>query len=175
MVYLPAIRKWFRVFFERGCLLGWMVLMTANTVVLGWAIELFVFGIFFSFYQIVLINEHTAPILLLGIVALFNTAVIIRLRAYGVANLNFELHERAINALVEPPGSWSDSILTLLDESAQLSSELEMLVRHIDEAPGAVERQDRRTEAKAWLKTNRDKLTAEDREFVHEHLGYLHY
>jgi len=151
-----------------------MLLMTANTIVLGWAIELFVFGILFSFYQIVLINEHTAPVLVLGIFALFNVSFIARLRKYGVANLNFELHENAFNALFEPPGAWSESILTLLDESAQRSSQLEMLVRHIDEAPGPVERQDRRAEAKAWLKINRVKLTDEDKEFVREYLGYLH-
>ena len=151
-----------------------MVLMTANTVVLGWAIELFVVGTVFSFYQIMLINAHTAPLLVYGIFALFNTAVVAKLHAYGVANLNFELHERSINALVEPPASWSDNILAFLDESAALSNELEMLVRLIDEAPGPVERQDRRAEAKAWLKLNRNKLSPEDREFVRERLGYLH-
>ncbi len=149
--------------------------MTANTIVLGWAIELFVVGILFSFCQIMLINEHTAPLLLLGIFALFNFSFVARLREYGVAHLNFELHERTINAFVEPPQSWSDSIMNLLDESSQLSNELEMLVRLIDEAPGPVERQDRRIEAKTWLKLNHDKLNAEDKEFAREYLGYLHW
>jgi hypothetical protein len=48
-----------------------------------------------------------------------------------------------------------------------------MLVRLIDEAPGTVERQDRRAEAKAWLKNNGHKLSEEDREFVKQNLGYL--
>jgi hypothetical protein len=173
-VYPPSIRKWFRAFFERGCLAAWMVLMTANTILICWAAELLVFGMLFSFYQIVLIDEHTAPFLIYGIFALINMAFVSRLRKYGVANLNFELHERALNAFVEPPEAWSNSILTLLDETAARSNELEMLVRHIDEAPGPVERQDRRAEAKAWLKENRAKLTEEDREYVREHLGYLH-
>jgi len=151
-----------------------MFLMTANTVVIGWALELFIFGIIFSFYRIVLITEHTAPLLLLGIFATFNIAIVSRLRKYGVANLNFELHERALNALVIPPASWGDPIRSLLDETSERSNELEMLVRHIDEAPGAVERQDRRAEAKAWLKLNHDQLNAEDQEFVRERLGYLH-
>ena len=33
---------------------------------------------------------------------------------------------------------------------------------------------DRRGEAKAWLKENRDKLSEEDKEFAREKLGYLH-
>jgi hypothetical protein len=50
---------------------------------------------------------------------------------------------------------------------------LVILVRLIDEAPGPVERQDRRAEAKAWLRNNRDRLTTEDKEFVNEYLGYI--
>ncbi len=148
--------------------------MTANTVVLGWAIELLVFGIALSCYRIVLINEHTAPMLVYGIFATFNLALISRLRTFGVQNLNFELHERAFIAMVEPPPAWSNSLMVLLDESSELSNELEMLVQLIDEAPGPVERQDRRMEAKAWLKENRAKLSEEDQEFVRERLGYLH-
>ena len=152
-----------------------MILMTVNTIVLGWAIELLVFGILLSFYQIMLINEHTAPLLLFGLFALFNVAFVARLREFGVAHLHFELHERTIHALVEPPQSWSDSIMNIIDESAQLSNELEMLVRLIDEAPGPVERQDRRAEAKAWLALNHEKLSPEDKEFAREYLGYLHW
>jgi len=174
IVPLLSPPKWYRTQFERACLLGWMLLMMANTIVLGWAIELFVMGILLSFYQITLINEHTAVLFVYGIFALFNVSLIIRLWKYGAENLNFEIHERAFNSLVEVPPTWSNSILVLLDETAQLSNELEMLVRLIDEAPGPVERQDRRAEAKAWLKENRDKLNVEDREFAREKLGYLH-
>jgi hypothetical protein len=63
--------------------------------------------------------------------------------------------------------------MALLDEAAGNSGKLEMLVRLIDEAPGPVERQERRTEAKAWLKDNHDKLSEEDRELARERLGYL--
>jgi hypothetical protein len=63
--------------------------------------------------------------------------------------------------------------MALLDESAGNSGKLELLVRLIDEAPGPVERQERRAEAKAWLKENRQKLTEEDRELARARLGYL--
>jgi ABC-type multidrug transport system fused ATPase/permease subunit len=169
-----SIPKWLRTLFERACLLVWVLLMTANTIVLGWAIELFVLGILLSFYQIALINQYTAPLLLCGVFAVFNFALISRLWDCGVQNLSFELHERAFNAMVELPPSWSNSLLVLLDESTKYSNELEMLVQLIEEAPGPVERQDRRAEAKIWLKENRDKLSAEDKEFVKEKLGYLH-
>jgi len=150
-----------------------MVLMVANTVVLGLCAELLVFGAFFSFYHLTLIDEHTAPFLLAGVFAALNFPVVVKLREYGVENLNFEIHEHAMNQFVEPPESWSNVILTLLDETALRSNELVILVRLIDEAPGPVERQDRRAEAKAWLRNNRDRLTTEDKEFVNEYLGYI--
>ncbi len=162
-----------RAFLERGCLAAWMVLMTLNTIVLGLAVELFVFGTILSFSEILLINSQTAPLLVLGVFALLNFALVARLREYGVANLNFELHENALNKLMTPPESWSNTIMALLDEAAAESGKLELLVRLIDEAPGPVERQERRNEAKAWLKDNRDKLTEEDLELARERLGYL--
>ncbi len=150
-----------------------MLLMTANTVVIGLAVELIVFGAIFSVYHVLLINTQTAPLLLYGVVATGVFPVVMKLREYGVENLNFELHEHALNQFLEPPESWSTVILTLLDETALRSHELVMLVRLIDEAPGAVERQDRRAEAKAWLRANWNELTEEDREFVNERLGYM--
>jgi hypothetical protein len=151
-----------------------MLTLFVNTVVLGLAIELFVFGTLFSFGNILLINEHTAPLLVWGVFGTFTFPLVMKFWDYGVENLNFEIHECAINRLVEPPQAWSNAILALLDESADRSAELELLVRLIEEAPGAVERQERRAEAKAWLAKNREKLTEEDREFVKENLGYLH-
>ena len=162
-----------RVFFERGCLAAWMVLMTVNTIVLGLAVELFVFGTVLSFGEVLLINSQTAPLLVGGVFALLFFPMVARLRIYGVENLNFELHETAFNQMMTPPESWSNTIMALLDEAAAESGKLEMLVRLIDEAPGPVERQERRAEAKAWLKENRDKLTEEDRELARERLGYL--
>ena len=162
-----------RAFFERGCLAAWMVLMAVNTIVLGLAVELFVFGTILSFGEILLINSQTAPLLLCGIFALLIFPLVARLREYGVANLNFELHEHALNKLMTPPESWSNTIMALLDEASAESGKLEMLVRLIDEAPGPVERQERRAEAKAWLKEHREKLTEEDREIARERLGYL--
>jgi hypothetical protein len=166
--------NWLRSFLERGCLLWWVLLMTANTIVLGWAIELFVMGILLSFWQVTLINENNVPLLIGGIFAIFNVALFSRLWQCGAQNLNFEIHERAFNAMFDLPPSWSNSLLVLLDESTKYSNELEMLIRLIEEAPGPVERQDRRLEAKVWLKENRDKLSEEDRELVREKLGYLH-
>ena len=162
-----------RAFLERGCLAAWMVLMTINTVVLGLAVELFVLGTILSFSEILLINSQTAPLLVCGIFALLNFPVVARLREYGVANLNFELHETALNKMMTPPESWSNTIMARLDEAAAESGKLEMMIRLIDEAPGPVERQERRAEAKAWLKDNREKLTEEDRELARARLGYL--
>jgi hypothetical protein len=150
-----------------------MVLMTINTIVLGLAVELLVFGTILSFSEILLINSQTAPLLVCGVFALLIFPLVARLREYGVANLNFELHEHAFNKIVTPPESWSNVIMALLDESAGSSGKLELLVRLIDEAPGPVERQERRAEAKTWLKENSEKLTEEDRELVRERLGYL--
>jgi hypothetical protein len=150
-----------------------MVLMVADTVILGLAAELLVVGTLFSFGDILLINERTAPFLVVGVFAIFIFPLMVRLRVYGVENLNFLLHESAMNQIMTPPESWSTSIMTLLDETAVRSNHLELLVRLIDEAPGAVERQDRRNEAKAWLKENWNKLADEEREFVNERLGYL--
>jgi hypothetical protein len=150
-----------------------MILMTVNTIVIGLAIELLVFGVILSFAEVMLINSQTAPLLVCGVFAILNFPLVAKLREYGVANLNFELHEATINQMVTPPESWSNTLLALLDEAAETSTKLELLVRLIDEAPGPVERQERRIEAKAWLKENRAKLSEEDREFARERLGYL--
>ena len=162
-----------RALLERGCLAAWMVLMSINTIILGLAIELFIFGTILSFNEVLLINSQTAPLLVCGIFALLIFPLVARLRIYGVENLNFELHETALNRMMTPPESWSNTIMALLDEAAAESGKLELLIRLIDEAPGPVERQERRAEAKAWLKDNREKLTEEDRELARARLGYL--
>ncbi|MCE0498012.1 MAG: hypothetical protein LV481_08725 [Methylacidiphilales bacterium] len=147
--------------------------MVANTAVLGLAIQLLVFGPVFLLMNLVLINEHSAPLLVLGVFASFNLPIVMKFREYGVEHLHFEAHEGALDALMNPPEPWNNLILTLLDETALRSHKLDILVRLIDEAPGPLERQDRRAEARAWLKENRDKLTDEDKEFVNKYLGYL--
>jgi len=162
-----------RAFLERGCLAAWMVLMSVNTIIFGLALELLVFGTILSFNEILLINSQTAPLLVCGVFALFNFALVARLRIYGVENLHFELHETAMHQMMTPPESWSNTIMALLDEVAAESGKLELMIRLIDEAPGPVERQERRAEVKAWLKENREKLTEEDRELARERLGYL--
>lgn len=172
-MYPQPFKKWFRAFCERVCLLLWFVLMVANTVVMGLAVELFIFGMVFACFQIPLINEHSAPLLVVGIFALFNFSFVVKLREYGVEYLNFEIHEGSLNKLVDPPESWSDLILTLLDQTALKSQELVVLVQLIDEAPGPVERQCRRAEAKEWLQKNWQSLTEEDREFANERLSYI--
>jgi hypothetical protein len=150
-----------------------MVLMVANTAVLGLSFELLFFGMLLSFYHIILIDEHTAPFLVVGVFAVLNLPLVVRLRQFGMENLHFELHERALNGMFEAPESWSNAIVGLLDETGARSNELVMLVQLIDEAPGPVERQDRRAEAKVWLKENRDKLTEEDHDYANQYLGYL--
>jgi hypothetical protein len=150
-----------------------MVLMIAHTVLVGLAVLLLGFGILFALGHVALIDESTVPVLAFGVFATFNLPIIVKFREYGVENLHFDLHEDAMNQLMNPPESWSNTILALLDETAQRSNELVILVRLIDEAPGPVERQERRAEAKTWLLANRDKLTEEDRDFVNQYLGYL--
>ena len=164
-----------RAFLERGCLAGWMVLMAVNTIVLGLAVELLVFGTILSYGEVLLINSRTAPLLVCGVFAVLIFPLVARLRIYGVENLNFELHEHALNQMMTPPESWSNTIMALLDETVVNSNKLELLVRLIEEAPGPVERQERRAEAKAWLKEHREKLSEEDRELARERLGYLWY
>ena len=173
-MYSRPFRLWLRAFFERGCLAGWMLLMMATTVVFGLSAELLIFGTILSFDHIFLIDARSAPFLVLGVFATLNFPLVVKLREYGVQNLNFEIHEHALNQLTTPPEAWSNAIVALLDETAERSGKLVLLVRLIDEAPGPVERQDRRAEAKAWLKENRDKLTDEDEAFVRDYLGYLH-
>ena len=159
--------------FERGCLAGWMVLITANIVTIGLAVELFVIGTALACNRIYLINESTLPVLFFGVVGTVFLPLTAKMWDYGVDNLHFKVHETAFNKMVEPPESWSNAIMALLDDSAERSNELVVLVRLIEEAPGPVERQDRRAEAKVWLKENRPKLTEEDIEFVKQNLGYL--
>ena len=80
---------------------------------------------------------------------------------------------RSSHGLDSASESWEALILTLLDESAVRSHQLEKLVRSINNAGSAAERQERRTEAKTWLMENKDRLTEEDHEMVLEHLSYL--
>jgi hypothetical protein len=150
-----------------------MVLLVANVSVLGLSFELLFFGMVLSFYNIILIDQHSAPLLVMGVFALLTFPLVVRLRQYGMENLHFELHERALNGMFDAPETWGNAIVGLLDETGARTGELIMLVQLIDEAPGPVERQDRRAEAKVWLKANREKLTEEDREYVNQYLGYL--
>ncbi len=64
-----------------------------------------------------------------------NYPLLVKSHEYGVQNLNFKIHEQALNRFAEPPASWSEAILALLDETAQRSDRLVLLVRLIDEAP----------------------------------------
>ncbi len=165
--------KLLRAVFERGCLAVWMLAMVANTVIVGLSALLLGFGLIFALSNIILIDQHTAPFLAVGVFATLTLPIVAKFREYGVEYLHFNQHEDALNRLINAPESWNTVILTLLDESALQSRQLEIMVRLIDEAPGPVERQDRRAEAKAWLRENRHKLTEEDREFANQYLGYL--
>src|SRR5260221_8288448 len=116
MMYFKPFQKWIWTFFERFCLAAWMVLMMANTIVVGLSVELLVFGLAFSLYHIFLIDQYNAPFLGAGVFATLNLPVVFRLRQYGMDNLNFELHEHALNQMMTPPETWSNVILALLDE-----------------------------------------------------------
>jgi len=172
-MYSQSLTKMLRPMFERGCLLGWMFLLMVNTVVIGLAVELITVGAALSSYHVYLINEQTIPLLLFGVLAGVNFFLIARMWTYGVDHLNFEIHENAFNRMVEVPESWSNLFEALLDETTIRSQELETMIRLIEEAPGPVERQDRRAEAKAWLQKNRAQLSPEDQELVRRHLAYL--
>jgi hypothetical protein len=155
---------------ERACLIAWMCLMVANTVLIGLSVELLVFAIILSFGQITLIDNGTLPFLALGLIAALNFPIVVKLHELGVSHLHFETHE---NMLKDTPESWETLILTLLDEGASQTRQLEKFVEAIDNAASPAERQERRTEAKAWLMENQGKLTEEDKAFVDEYLGYL--
>ncbi len=155
---------------ERICLVAWMILMVANTVMVGLSVELVLFGVILSGYNVNLIDSRTLPFLAIGFAAALNFPLVAKLHVLGVNHLNFEVHESMLNNASE---GWDTLILTFLDETAVRSNQLEKLIRSISEAPSAAERQERRAEAKAWLIENRKSLTEDDREMVAEHLGYL--
>jgi hypothetical protein len=155
---------------ERICLVAWMILMVANTVMVGLSVELVVFGIILSVYHVNLIDAGTLPFLAIGFAAALNFPLVAKLHGLGVTHLNFEVHESMLNTTSE---SWDTLILTFLDETSVRSNQLEKLIRAISEASSAAERQERRAEAKAWLIENGASLTEEDRETVLEHLSYL--
>src|ERR1700692_1110888 len=140
-----------RAVFERTCLVGWIILMMANTIMIGLSVELLVFGFLLSFDHINLIDNGTLPFLAIGFIAALSFPVVVRLHELGVAHLNFEIHENMLKYASE---SWETIILTLLDEKALRSRQLEKLVQAIDTAASAAERQERRAEAKAWLIEN---------------------
>ena len=147
-----------------------MILMMANTIMIGLSAELLIFGFILSFYHVNLIDSGTFPFLALGFAAAVNFPVVVKLHGLGVAHLNFEIHE---NMLKHASESWESLILALLDETSVRSHQLEKLVQAISDAPSAADRQERRAEAKTWLIQNQDRLTEEDKEMVLEHLSYL--
>lgn len=144
--------------------------MVANTVMVGLSVELVIFGVLLSLYHVTLIDAGTLPFLAIGLVAVLNFPLVVKLHGLGVTHLHFEIHENMLNKASE---SWESMILVLLDSSALQSHHLEKLVQAINNAESAAERQERRVEAKAWLIENQDKLTDEDKEVVLEHLSYL--
>ena len=155
---------------ERTCLVAWMILMIANTVMVGLTLELVVFGVLLSAYHVTLIDHGTLPFIAMGFAAALNFPLVVKLHGLGVTHLHFEVHE---NMLSKASESWETLILTFLDETALRSRELEKLVQAISSAESAAERQERRTEAKAWLIANQEQLSDEDKEVVLEHLSYL--
>lgn len=155
---------------ERLCLVAWVCLMMANTIMIGLSVELIVFGVILSLDQINLIDDRTLPFLIIGFIAVLNFPFVMKLHGLGMVYLNFGIHENVLNNATE---SWGNLITTLIDETSLRSRQLEKLVRAINDAESAAERQERRREAKAWLIENKEKLTDADKEIVLEHLGYL--
>jgi len=167
---MQAASPFARAFFERSCFIGWMILMMATTIMVGLSVELLVFGFILSFDHVNLIDYRTFPFLAVGFIAAVNFPVVARLHVLGVEHLNFDIHENMLKYASE---SWETLILTLLDETTLRSRQLEKLVQAINTAPSAAERQERRAQAKAWLKENHDKLSDEDKEYVLEQLSYI--
>src|SRR5260370_670850 len=108
-----------RALFERTCLVGWVILMMANTVLIGLSVELLLFGFILSLGQITLIDSHTIPFLAIGFAAAVNFPVVVKLHDLGVAHLNFEIHE---NILSNASESWASIIGTLLDDGSSVRS-----------------------------------------------------
>jgi hypothetical protein len=159
-----------RAFGERACFVAWMVVMMANTIMIGLSVELVVFGALLLPYHVTLIDNGTLNFLAIGFAAILNFPVVVKLHELGVTHLHFEIHE---NMLGKASESWDTLILTFLDETALQSRQLEKLIQAINNAESAGERQERRREAKAWLMENQDRLSEEDKEIVLEHLSYL--
>jgi hypothetical protein len=155
---------------ERACLIGWVLLLVASTVVIGWSVELLLVGAALAGNEVSLIDERTFPLLMMGFVAALNFPVVIKLHELGVTYLHFEEHENIFDARSE---SWGSLIEALLDDTAQTSRQLDKLIKEISDATSAADRQEKRREAKAWLIANEKGLSDEDRETVDEHLGYL--
>ena len=168
--YMQTSYQAARAIGERSCLVAWMFLMVANTVLVGLSVEMLVFGLILSLDQVSLIDYRTIPFLGLGFLAALNFPIVVKLHSLGVAHLHFEIHENLLNNASE---SWQNMILALLDEKAPKTNQLDGFVRAIANAVTAADRQERRMEAKAWLIENYDSLTDEDKEVVDKHLSYL--
>jgi hypothetical protein len=159
-----------RAFGERLCLVAWMILMIATTVMIGLSVELIFFGAILSFDNVTLIGPGCLPFLGIGFAAALNFPIVVKLHELGVNHLHFELHESIMSSASE---SWENIMLTLLDDTGLRSHQLGKLVDAINNATCAAERQERRREAKAWLVENKDRLSEEDKELVIEQLSYL--
>ena len=98
-------------FGERTCLIAWMILMMANTVMIGLSLELVMFGGFMSLYHVNLIGSGTMPFLTIGFFAVLNFPLVAKLHDLGVNHLHFQIHENMMGKVSE---SWETLILTRL-------------------------------------------------------------
>jgi hypothetical protein len=169
----PPKASFFRGFFERVCLAGWMLHLVATTVLVGLSVELLIFGGLLSFYNISLLNDQSLEFLLYGGAAALNFPLVFKFRAYGMAHLNFELHEGEIDRMVLPPEFMGNYLLALFDAPALRSQELRAKEEAIDGASSPSDRQDLRREAKLWVLENRSGFSEEDTAFIQTCLGYM--
>jgi len=83
-------------------------------------------------------------------------------RKYGESSCGFLELEHALEASFTEAGGLEGRLAQIADFIARI------------EGARGMDRQVVRNEAKTWLSTHAEELTAEEREFVADHLGYLH-
>ncbi len=158
---------------ERLCLAGWTLHFMATTILVGLSVEFVIFSIALSFASVPMMGPGSMVFLLCGAAALANFPLVMKFRAYGVANLNFEKHEGSIDRMTQLPQSWSNSVFAILDQGSLISVELEEMMLGIDQAEDAPRRQEQRQKVRSWILEHRAKFNEEDRQEILARLGYM--
>lgn len=129
----------------------WLLCAIATAALLGLTVDLLVVSITggvveFRLVQLMYLSTVVVPSVYVW-------------RKYGEAHCGFLALEHAMDQAIEAPGGRWEEICSL--------------VARIDSARG-MDRQVARNDAKAWLAVHAHELSREEREYVADHLGYLH-